>query len=121
MLGLNLTSVVNIHLFGSAAKGWGFTEENITSPGPTITAKEGDLVNLTLTSADGITHNFFVDYDGDVNPSVGEPKSPDFQTTTINYQFATTIPGTFTYYCQYHKGTMFGTFIVAQMSDDTNS
>lgn len=110
-----LTSVVNIHLFGSAAKGWGFTEENITSPGPTITAKEGDLVNLTLTSADGITHNFFVDYDGDVNPNVGEPKSLDFQTTTINYQFAATIPGTFTYYCQYHKGTMFGTFIVAQI------
>ena len=103
---------VTIHLFGSATAGWGLTEDNITSPGPTITVEAGSLVNLTLTSADAITHNFFVDYNGDTNPSEGEPKVPDFQTTTINYQFEATITGNFTYYCQYHKGIMHGTFKV---------
>jgi len=121
----NIGNVVNVHLFGSATKGWGFTKDNITSPGPTIFVKEGDLVNLTLTSVDGARHNFFIDYDRDTNPSNYEPTSPSFKTTT-NYQFDALVPGNFTYYCQYYKvsiqykpgniqykpGTMFGTFIV---------
>jgi acyl-homoserine lactone acylase PvdQ/plastocyanin len=104
--------IVTISLFGSATAGWGPTQDNITSPGPTITVDAGSLVNLTLTSADGIKHNFFVDYDNDANPSTGEPKAPDFQTTTINLQFEAHTTGNFTYYCEYHKGTMNGTFQV---------
>jgi plastocyanin len=104
--------IVTINLFGSATAGWGPTQDNITSPGPTITVDAGSLVNLTLTSADGIKHNFFVDYDNDANPSTGEPKAPDFQTTTINLQFEAHTTGNFTYYCEYHKATMNGTFQV---------
>lgn len=101
--------VANITLYGSAAGGWGFTADTITSPGPTIAVNQGDLVNLTLTSADGIKHSFFVDYNGDMNPNPDEPKSADF-TTTANYQFTAHRHGSFTYYCQYYKSTMCGAF-----------
>jgi glucose/arabinose dehydrogenase len=107
-----LTAVDDIHLFGSATTGWGLTQDNITRPGPTITVMKGDTVNLTLTSADSVRHGFFVDYDGNGIPSAGEPVSPNFQTSTINYQFTANIAGSFTYHCRYHADTMFGTFIV---------
>ena len=103
--------VTNVNLFGSAVEGWGFTADNITSPGPTITVNQGDLVSLTLTSQDGFMHNFFVDYDGDTTPNPGEPKSADF-TTTIDYAFTPSTVGGFIYYCQYHKITMHGAFTV---------
>lgn len=118
-----LAQAVNIHLLGSASRGWGLADNEITSPGPTVILNEGDLVNLTLASADGIRHNFFVDYDEDSNPSAGEPKSPDFQTTTISYQFTATVAGTFMYYCQYHRGIMWGTIVVkaGPLATDINS
>jgi len=105
------TTVATVDLFGSASSGWGFNPSNISSPGPTITVSQGDSVSLDLTSADGFTHNFFVDYDGNTLPSLDEPKSPDF-TSTINYEFVAEISGTFAYYCQYHSFVMFGTFRV---------
>jgi len=109
--------IVNIELYGSANEGWGFTRDTMTSPGPTIRVKKGDIVNLTLTSVDGITHNFFVDYNGDTNPNANEPKSPDFPgpphwMPTINYKFTADTVGTFKYYSEYNKNTMNGTFIV---------
>lgn len=118
-----LMQAMDIHLFGSASQGWGFASDNITHPGPTISVKEGDLVNLTLTSDDIIRHNFFIDYNADGNPSKNEPTSPDFQTTTINFQFSATEPGTFDYYCQYHKSIMRGVFIAqgAGLATDINS
>jgi len=103
--------VVNINLYGSAFQGWGFTMGSISSPGPIITVNQGDLVNLTLTSADGFTHNFFVDYNGDTVPSSGEPESPNF-STVVNYSFKADVLGTYMYYCQFHKFVMFGTFVV---------
>ena len=106
-------SVVNINLFGSASSGWGFTQNSMTSPGPTMTVNIGDLVNLTLTSVDGFPHKFFVDYNGDGSPGSGEPASTTF-TGTINYQFNATIAGTFVYFCQFHPGLMRGTFTIQQ-------
>lgn len=104
-------SVHNISLFGSASQGWGFTPSSISSPGPTIIVVQGDLVNLTLTSQDGLPHRFFVDYNGNGVLDSDEPASPVF-SGTINYQFNATTSGTFTYYCQIHPGVMFGTFKV---------
>ncbi len=109
-------AVRDISLFGHFSQGWGFTSTGMTTPGPTITVDQDDLVSLTLTGMDGITHNFFVDYDGNTNPSVGEPKSPDF-TGTTNYDFTADTVGAFTYYCQYHKLVMHGTFIVTSLLD----
>jgi hypothetical protein len=105
------TSVSNISLFGSSLAGWGFTAGSMTNPGPAIIVNEGDLVNLTLTSVDGLQHIFFIDYNGDGNPSAGEPTSPAFQTT-INFQFHATTSGQFSYYCQLHPTVMHGTFMV---------
>ncbi|HEY4675204.1 MAG TPA: PQQ-dependent sugar dehydrogenase [Candidatus Bathyarchaeia archaeon] len=107
-----LAAVVSLHLFGSSSSGWGLSQNNITIPGPTITVTKEDIVNLTLTSVDFITHAFFVDYNGNRNPNTGEPRSPNFQAATINYQFTANVTGTYTYYCVFHTGTMFGTFIV---------
>jgi plastocyanin len=106
-------SVDNFHLFGSASQGWGFTAGTMSSPGPAITVTKGDLVNLTLTSQDGFTHRFFVDYNGNGIIDPGEPASPSF-SGTINYQFTATTAGTFTYYCSFHPGVMRGTFTVTQ-------
>jgi hypothetical protein len=114
--------VVNIYLYGasqSTKNGWGFTRDSITSPGPTIIVKKGDIVNLTLTSVDGVTHNFFVDYNGDKIPNPGEPKSADFPAPpyyipTINYKFTANTVGTFKYYSYYDQDIMNGTFIVIE-------
>ncbi len=97
----------NITLYGSATQGWGFTQQSISSPGPQITFQQGQLVNLTLISVDGLAHLFYVDYNGNKVADSNEPKSPQF-TGTINYQFTPDRTGQFTYYCSIHPTVMFG-------------
>lgn len=109
------STIRSFNLYGSASGGWGFTSGTITSPGPTITVDEGDLVNLTLISQDSSLHSFYVDYNGDHAADMGEPTSSSFTTSTI-YQFTADTSGTFTYYCQYHPDMMFGTFTVIPFS-----
>lgn len=99
-------------LYGSAEAGWGFTPGSMSKPGPLITVSQDDLVNLTLKGEDAFTHRFFVDYNGNQAPDAGEPQSPPFAGTTINFQFVANTSGTFTYYCTNHPGTMYGTFSV---------
>jgi len=107
-------SPVAYTLYGET-QGWGFTSNSITSPGPDLTAAPGETVTMTLTSGDGVRHDFSVDYNGNGNPDPGEPLSADFggrEPTTITYEFAiTTTPGTYTYYCEFHA-QQFGSFIV---------
>jgi len=104
----------NFTLYGAFSDGWGFTATSISSPGPTIVVEQGDTVNLTLISKDGVTHNFFVSYTNTSSPSTGDPKSDDFSSTT-NFQFiATTNIGTYKYYCFYHSAMMWGYFQVIQ-------
>jgi FtsP/CotA-like multicopper oxidase with cupredoxin domain len=99
-------------LYGGYLQGWGFTSSGITSPGPTIVVEQGDTVNLTLISSDGITHRFFVSYTNSSSPSSGDPESSDF-SGTINFQFvASSTVGTYTYYCYHHPNVMYGTFRV---------
>lgn len=106
------TTTRNFTLYGSFANGWGFTDTNMTNPGPTIVVEQGDTVNLTLISNDAVTHRFFVSYTNATSPVSGEPQSNDF-SGTINYQFnATTTVGTYTYRCYYHPTAMFGSFQV---------
>jgi len=102
----------NFTLYGNYLEGWGFTASNITSPGPKIVVEQGDTVNLTLISEDGVTHRFFVSYTNSSTPSSGDPESSDFSNTTT-YQFvATSTVGTYTYYCAHHPMEMYGTFQV---------
>jgi len=104
----------NFTLYGSFSGGWGFTPASISSPGPTIVVEQGDAVNLTLTSNDGVTHNFFVSYTNISAPNPPDPMSNDFATTT-NFRFvATTTIGTYKYFCFYHSVKMWGYFQVIQ-------
>ena len=96
-----------ITLYGSSSQGWGFSENSMSIPGPTIEFQEEEMYNLTLISADGLIHSFFVDYNGNNSPDSNEPVSPSF-TSTINFQFTPDRTGEFTYYCSYHPITMFG-------------
>ena len=107
-------TTLNFTLYGAAAQGWGFTSSSITSPGPTITVAQGDTVNLTLISADGVSHQFFVSYTNSSTFSSGDPESAVFSGTT-NFQFvATNTTGTYTYYCTIHPSVMYGYFEVVQ-------
>ena len=107
-------SPVAYTLYGTV-DGWGFTATTITSPGPELTALPGEMVRLTLYSANGVRHNFYVDYNRNGLPDTSEPTSPDFRSSTIpiTYDFTTTTtPGTYTYYCDYHANSQFGPFKV---------
>jgi len=110
--------VVNINLYGASQSnkiGWGFTQDTITSPGPTIIVKKGDIINLTLTSSDLVLHNFFVDYNGNKIPDIGEPLSRGFGDIcppTINYKFIANKTGKFKYYSYYDMNIMYGNFTV---------
>ena len=101
----------NFTLYGSFLQGWGFTPSSMTSPGPAISVDQGDLVNLTLVSQDGASHQFLVDYNGNGFFDIGEPIS-GFFSTTIVFQFTADTNGTFTYYCTVHPSIMHGGFTV---------
>ncbi len=112
---------VSYTLYGTS-NGWGFTAGTITSPGPDLTVKAGNTVSMSLTSQDGASHNFGVDYNGNRNPDPGEPLSPGYFRTTLQYSFvATTAPGTYAYYCYVHPGRMFGRFVVTVNQPPTAS
>jgi plastocyanin len=108
-------SVDNFALFGSASKGWGFTTGSIASPGPTTTVAQNDVVNLTLTSVDGLQHKFFIDYNGNGIPDADEPTSVPF-TTTTSLLINASVAGTFKYFCAFHPNIMYGTFTVTNES-----
>lgn len=110
--GAKAATTRNFTLYGAYLQGWGFNATSISSPGPTIVVEQGDTVNLTLISNDGITHRFFVSYTNSSSPSSGEPESQDF-SGTVNYRFvATTTTGTYTYRCAHHPDVMYGYFQV---------
>lgn len=103
-------------LYGSTVRGWGFTEVTMSIPGPEISFEEGVPVNITLISADGVLHDFFVDYNGNGAIDSDEPHSPTFSSTTV-FQFTPDRTGQFTYYCSFHPSTMNGnTQIVPELT-----
>ncbi len=107
-------STVSLTLY-TTTRGWGYSSTNITSPGPTITVNEGDIVQLSLNGADNAWHNFFVDYndDGDEDPGAGEPVSSDFRSpNAVSFSFTADVAGNFTYICGYHTRFAYGAFIV---------
>jgi FtsP/CotA-like multicopper oxidase with cupredoxin domain len=103
----------NFALYGAYPQGWGLTATNITSPGPTIVVEQGDTINMTLTSQDGLPHQFWVIYiNGSSTHQPNDPLSNTF-TGTVNYQFvATNIIGTYEYRCYIHGRPMYGYFKV---------
>jgi len=116
-----------IWLNGSALgnSGW-----NLTRPGPTISVNSGDRVSLMLKSADGLLHQWFIDFN---NNSILDPDelffSPTFNhpSVWINYTFTPVIgvnvtrAGTWEYLCTFHGYAMFGRITINQAPDFTLS
>lgn len=92
-----------IHLSESAAGGWNGTG----AVGPTITIYSGDTINLSLSSTDSTTHQWFVDYNnnGVLDPNEVATASATFNSPTFTASPAITpaiginapAPGNFTY------------------------
>lgn len=110
-------AVQEFHLYGSYVSGWGFSSGSLTSPGPTITVTEGDVVNLTLTNMDtgyyAPSHQFLLSYHNSSTPQSDDVVSSFFASgNTIVLSFTANVSGTFTYYCTVHPSPMYGTFVV---------
>ncbi len=104
-------------LVGGTTYNW---NGSLTNPGPLVTADDGDNVTIMLQSSDGATHSWFLDFNDNFILDSNEvaTRSLDFRSTGswLDFTFATglgtVIPhgGNFTYRCQQHAHTMFGTF-----------
>src|SRR3989442_13707553 len=113
-------SAASFTLYGSFSMGWGSTSSSITQPGPTLTVQPGESVSLSLFSADGRPHQFCVDYESTPDfvcqGSELATQSPTFSSSTSVNPFpfsASTTPGTYTYFCTFHRSAMTGQFIVS--------
>ena len=111
---------VTIWLNGDAVgthPGW-----NDTSPGPTMTVVSGVTVNLHLNATDFLSHNWYIDINNNSQPDPNEISSPVFSPSPKALLFTFTpiigqnIPsaGNWTYKCQYHPSSMYGTIRVIQ-------
>ena len=106
-------------LWGSAAvpNGWGFTSTTITQPGPTLNVSQGQTVTIDLFSADGVDHDFYVDF-AHTNSTSGNTVSAVFNGThPVRFTFVANQAGDFLYACGIHgPGVMKGTLHVASGS-----
>jgi len=107
-------TTISYTLTGSRTTGW-----NGTIPGPNLTASVGDTVALSLSSADGYPHRFFVDVNNNGVPDC--PPGPDkcqvsSFTSSALYSFPVdsasfSSGSSYHYYCAIHPN-MVGTFKV---------
>ena len=102
-------------LYGDTVTGWGLTPTTITSPGPTLVVTTGEQLDLHLYSHDGVTHTWFLDLNNDSVHQSTESISAPFNATTGPIWVNLTVsqgPGTYTYRCSIHPGTMWGELVV---------
>ncbi len=91
--GRNLT----YQLYGSRSGGWGSTNTSLTTPGPLIEVEVGDNVTLNLTSLDGLSHRWFIDYNNNSAADGSEPRSPNFANQVLWNFTVSNVTGTFAY------------------------
>src|SRR5207247_624466 len=84
-------------LDGSRNGGWGSTNTSLTTPGPLIEVEVGDNVTLNLTSLDGLSHRWFIDYNNNSAADASEPKSPNFANQVLWNFTVSNVTGTFAY------------------------
>lgn len=93
---------------------------NSTGPSPRLTVNTGDLVTLMLKSGDGILHEWYIDFNNNMQLDSNETFfSTGFRSTTSysNYTFTPVIgvnvtkAGTFPYRCAFHP-TMLGSITI---------
>ena len=87
----------SIKLYGSRAGGWGLTNTSLSIPGPPLTVYVGDNVTLNLTSLDGFSHRWFIDYNGNNVSGGSEPTSPNFGTALLWNFTVSNVTGTYHY------------------------
>jgi plastocyanin len=115
---ITITAPTRYTLYGSVSNetGWGFNATNISSPGPTLIIEAGTNVTLSLYSADGVPHSWFIDYNNDSVRQTSEPLSPQFggsgNPNPENYSFTTNVTGTYTYRCGIHNTQMWGMIVI---------
>ena len=84
-------------LYGSRSGGWGSTNTSLTTPGPLIEVEVGDNVTLNLTSLDGLSHRWFIDYNNNSAADGSEPRSPNFANHVLWNFTVSNVTGTFAY------------------------
>ncbi len=109
-------SAKTISLVGNVVGGYYYWN----STNPTITVTQGDSVTLDLSSSDGASHKFLLDFDGDgVSDTIDcpsmDPCSSSF-TTTATISFTANTVGTYMYYCTIHYPSMAGNFVIQAAS-----
>lgn len=102
-------------LHGSTTAGWGLTSTTITTPGPTLTVAQGDVIAFALFAQDSQAHTLVIDVDRDGTKDTGEPESTSFSSPTNGaiFTYTANTAGTIQYYCGLHgAGVMRGTLVV---------
>jgi len=103
-------------LYGENNNGWGFGAGNETNPGPALSVTVGDNVTLVLHSTDGNTYRWYLDYNNDSARQGVEPRSPNFGTTPVTWNFTADTVGTFRYRAQSSPAAMWGMFTVRNVT-----
>ena len=116
---ITISAPTHYTLYGSVTPplvGWGLNATNISAPGPTLLVAAGTNVTLTLYSADGVGHTWFIDYDNSSSVNGAEVQSSEFggpgNSNTTNYSFVPERTGNFTYRCGIHLAQMWGMIII---------
>jgi plastocyanin len=90
---------------------------NTSTPNPTLSVVQGNVVALNLRSGDSATHQFYVDVNKNTSPDCSSPDPCSSlitpTSTPVSLQFpADFAPGSYTYYCSKHPTYMHGSFVV---------
>jgi len=113
---IRIVAQTNVTLYADAGFGWGLTNKTIRNPGPPLVFLTGTNVTFTLIAVatdSSPQHDFFIDYNADQIPSVGEPKTDTFNhTSPLTQKLHLDRAGNFTYYCEFHSGTMRGNVLI---------
>src|SRR2546422_7130341 len=105
-VGASPAGAVTIPLYASfaAPAGWGWTANNITEPGPTLTVRQGDVITFQLFSNDTMQHQLIIDLDNSHTNTTGDEFSLPFssRTTATVFTYTASTVGTFAYFCNIH-------------------
>jgi hypothetical protein len=103
------------YLYAHRSMGWGFTNDSLTSPGPSLDVEVGEHVTLNLTSVDARNHDWFIDYNNNsiVDATESYSDSGTFRGTS---EFSFTVgnqTGTFVYRSRFNgDGNLWGDITV---------
>jgi len=89
---------------------------------PTITVTQGDSLTIAVSSSNSVQHKLLIDLDKDGYTDASDCGTNDIcsamvpPSTTVGPITVTSGPGTYRYYCTFHPGSMYGSFVVQSQS-----